>query len=71
MIRATDTEHAPWYRVDSNDKRAARLNCISHFLSMIPYEKTEFELPPVPERRPRGPDVPDEVSFSHSVPELF
>ncbi len=71
MIRATDTEHAPWYRVDSIDKRAARLNCISHFLSMIPYEKTEFELPPVPERRPRGPDGPDEVSFTHSVPELF
>jgi len=71
MIRATDSEHAPWYRVDSIDKRAARLNCISHFLSMIPYEKTRFELPPVPERRPRGPDVPDEVSFTHSVPELF
>jgi len=71
MIRATDTEHAPWYRVNSIDKRAARLNCISHFLSMIPYEKTRFELPPVPERRPRGPDVPDEVSFTHSVPELF
>jgi polyphosphate kinase 2 len=71
MIRATDTEHAPWYRVDSIDKRAARLNCISHFLSMIPYEKTEFEVPSIPERRPRGPDVPDEVSFRHSVPELF
>ena len=71
MIRATDMEHAPWYRVQSNDKRAARLNCISHFLSMIPYEKTGFELPPLPERRPRGPDVPDEVSFRHSVPELF
>ena len=71
MIRATDTEHAPWYRVDSIDKRAARLNCISHFLSMIPYEKTEFKLSSMPERRPRGPDVPDEVSFTHSVPELF
>ncbi len=71
MIRATDTEHAPWYRVDSIDKRAARLNCISHLLSMIPYEKTGFELPPLPERRPRGPDVPEKVSFTHSVPELF
>ncbi len=71
MIRATDTEHAPWYRVDSIDKRAARLNCISHFLSMIPYEKTEFKSPSMPERRPRGPDVPDKVSFTHSVPELF
>jgi polyphosphate kinase 2 (PPK2 family) len=71
MINATDTDLAPWYRVQSIDKRAARLNCISHFLSMIPYEKTEFELPPVPEPRPRGPNVSDEVSFRHSVPELF
>jgi hypothetical protein len=71
MIRATDTEHAPWHQVQSNDKRAARLNCISHFLSVIPYKKTPFELPPLPEPRTRGPDVPDEVSFRHSVPELF
>jgi polyphosphate kinase 2 len=71
MIAATDTPYAPWYRVHSNDKRAARLNCISHFLSMIPYEKTEYELGPVPERHPRGPDVPDEVKFKHTVPEPF
>ena len=71
MISATDTPHAPWYRVQSDDKRAARLNCISHFLSMIPYEKVPFELGPVPERHPRGPDVPDEVPFKHSVPKLF
>jgi hypothetical protein len=54
-----------------NDKRAARLNCISHFLSQIPYGKTRFELGPVPERRPRGPNVPDEVTFKHTVPVLF
>ena len=71
MIRATDTEFAPWYRVQSDDKRAARLNCISHFLSMIPYEKTRFELGPLPEHLPRGPNVPDKVNFKHSVPELF
>ena len=71
MISATDTPHAPWYRVQSNDKRAARLNCISHLLSQIPYEKTKFKLGPVPERHPRGSDVPDEVTFKHSVPKLF
>ena len=71
MINATDTEFAPWYRVQSDDKRAARLNCISHFLSMIPYEKTRFELGPLPERLPRGPNVPDKVTFKHAVPELF
>jgi hypothetical protein len=71
MIEATDTPQSPWYRVQTNDKRAARLNCISHFLSQIPYEKIPFELGPVPERRPRGPHVPDEVKFKHTVPELF
>ncbi len=71
MISATDTPHAPWHRVQSNDKRAARLNCISHFLSMIPYEKVPFELGPIPEPHPRGSDVPDEIPFKNSVPKLF
>ena len=38
MFAATDTDHAPWYIVQSDDKRRARLNCISHLLSLIPYE---------------------------------
>ncbi|MCW5737188.1 MAG: polyphosphate kinase 2 [Enhydrobacter sp.] len=49
MLDRTDTPHAPWYVVDSNDKRRARLNIISHILSTIPYERVEHEkvrLPP-------------------------
>ena len=38
MLLATDTDYAPWYIVPADDKKRARLNCISHFLSMIPYE---------------------------------
>ncbi len=38
MFEASDTEYAPWYIVHSDDKRRARLNCISHLLSLIPYE---------------------------------
>ena len=38
MLEATDTKHAPWYLVRSDDKRRARLNLISHFLKLIPYE---------------------------------
>jgi len=38
MLEATDTDHAPWYIVRSDDKKRARLNLISHFLSLIPYE---------------------------------
>ena len=38
MLLATDTDIAPWYIVPADDKKRARLNCISHFLSLIPYE---------------------------------
>jgi polyphosphate kinase len=39
MLKATDSEHAPWYIVRSDNKRRARLNCIAHLLSLIPYKK--------------------------------
>jgi polyphosphate kinase 2 len=38
MLEATDTDFAPWYIVRSDDKKRARLNVLSHFLSLIPYE---------------------------------
>jgi len=71
MIRATDKPYAPWYRVKADDKRSARLNCISHLLSMIPYEEVPFEMPDVPKRRKRGKDVPETLTFTHTVPEAF
>jgi len=39
MMEVTDTAHAPWYIVRSDNKRHARLNCITHLLSLIPYDK--------------------------------
>ncbi len=39
MFAATDTEDAPWHIVRADDKKRARLNCISHLLSQIPYEE--------------------------------
>jgi polyphosphate kinase len=39
MLEATDSKHAPWYIVRSDDKKKARLNCITHLLSMILYGK--------------------------------
>ena len=53
MFAQTDIEEAPWYVVDADEKRRARLNCISHLLSMIPYEDV---LPPPLELPPRQPD---------------
>jgi polyphosphate kinase len=50
MLEATDTKHAPWYIIRSDDKRKARLNCISHLLSMIPYGKPPGENVKLPKR---------------------
>ena len=50
MFRHTDIKQAPWYVVDSNNKRRARLNCISHLLSLIPYKNVlpvKLEVPPL------------------------
>ncbi len=43
MFTATDTEFAPWYIVPSDDKKRARLNCISHLLSLVPYKGPQLE----------------------------
>jgi polyphosphate kinase 2 len=62
MFAATDTPESPWYVVPSNDQRRARLNCITHFLSLIPYEELPRTPIEFPERQERGdyvePDYP-------------
>jgi polyphosphate kinase 2 len=50
MLEATDTEHAPWYLLRSDDKRRARLNLISHFLALIPYEASPQKKVKIPAR---------------------
>jgi polyphosphate kinase 2 len=50
MLEATDTKHAPWYIVRTDDKRRGRLNCISHILSRIPYKKISHKEVQLPKR---------------------
>ncbi len=50
MLDMTDTAHAPWHIVRSDDKRRARLNCISHILSLIPYKKVPRPAVQLPKR---------------------
>lgn len=50
MFIHTDTPTAPWYTVESEDKKRSRINVISHLLNTIPYEKIERELPEIPHR---------------------
>jgi polyphosphate kinase 2 len=62
MFAATDTPESPWYVVDANDQRRARLNCIAHFLSLIPYEEIPREPVKIAKRQAKGnytePDYP-------------
>lgn len=50
MLEATDTPHAPWHIVLSDDKKRARLNCLEHFLSVIPYKRLRAEKVKLPSR---------------------
>jgi polyphosphate kinase 2 len=70
MLLATDTSYAPWYIVNADDKRRARLNCISHLLSLIPYEEIEQEKIKLPERqKPDGYVEPGNRRYNF-VPEV-
>ncbi len=51
MFKYTDTKQAPWFVVPADNKKIARLNCISHLLSMIPYEELEHETTVLPPRK--------------------
>ena len=54
MFAATDTAWAPWYVVRSDDKKRARLNCITHLLSQIPYKEAPREKIKLPKRQKAG-----------------
>jgi polyphosphate kinase 2 (PPK2 family) len=54
MLKATDTEVAPWYIVRSDDKKRARLNCIAHLLSLVPYRQAPREKVKLPKRSTKG-----------------
>ena len=71
MFRHTDIKQAPWYVVQGDDKKRARLNVISHLLSLIPYEDLTPEPIVLPPREPdRGYVRPpmDEQTF---IPEVY
>jgi len=50
MMARTNIPEAPWYIVEGNDKKRARLNCIAHLLSLIPYEPVPHDEVTLPER---------------------
>ena len=70
MFAHTDIKQAPWYVVDSDVKRHARLNCISHFLSLIPYEDMTSEPITLEQRPPQHGYVRPPMSDQTFVPEV-
>ena len=72
MLKATDSEHAPWYIVRSDDKKRARLNCIAHLLSLIPYEKVRRKKVKLPKRSNKGKyDDQSALADRKFVPERY
>jgi len=72
MLAATDTKHAPWHLVYSDNKRSARLNCISHLLSLIPYGKVPHEKVKLPKRKNKDAyDDQAPLKRRHFIPEEY
>jgi len=72
MLEATDTEAAPWYILRSDDKKRARLNCIAHILSLIPYKKVPREKVDMPKRLNKGAyDDQETIRERRLVPEKY
>ena len=72
MFSATDTPHSPWYVVVADDKRRARLNCITHLLNAIPYEEIPRKEVRLPEPDTRGAyDDQATLAGRRFVPERF
>ncbi len=72
MLESTDTGHSPWHIVRSDDKKRARLNCISHFLSQVPYKKIPTEKISLPPRSKKGAyDDGASLKGRKFVPERF
>jgi len=70
MFLASDTPENPWYVVDGNDKRRARLNCITHLLSQVPYEEVSREPVKFPKRQGKGDYVEPDYLY-RMVPEIY
>ena len=71
MLARTNTRHAPWYIVDSNIKRHARLNVIAHLLSKIPYEDLTPEPIELPPRQEASGYVRPPISDQTFVPKKY
>ena len=71
ILKSTDSKRAPWYILHSDDKRRARLNCISHILSLIPHKKTRREKAKLPKRTEKNKHFQPSFRGRHFVSERY
>jgi polyphosphate kinase len=71
MFACTDTKQSPWFVVNADDKRSARLNCITHLLSMIPYKDLTPKPLKLPPRQKRSGYVRPPITDQTFVPEKY
>ena len=71
MFKYTDIKEAPWHVVDADDKKKARLNCIHHLLSMIPYKDlTPGPVVMPPRQKDTGYKRPP-INSQHFIPSVY
>jgi polyphosphate kinase len=70
MFSYTDIKEAPWYVVDADDKKSARLNVISHLLSVVPYQEVPHEKVELPPRQNRNYERPP-LGAQNWIPKRF
>jgi polyphosphate kinase 2 (PPK2 family) len=71
MFAHTDIKQAPWYVVDADDKRRARLNCIHHLLSLIPYKDLTPERIKMPPRQRDDAYVRPPMTDQNFIPKAY
>jgi len=71
MFSYTDTRQSPWFVVPADDKRRARLNCIDHFLSLIPYEDLTVKAIKLPPLKHDVAYVRPPITEQNFVPEKY
>ncbi len=71
MLKYTDTKQSPWYVVPADSKKRARLNCISHLLSIIPYQKMTYKKKVLTPRKIAEGYIRPPISDQTFVPEVY
>lgn len=70
MFQYTDTEFSPWHVIDTDFKKNARINCISHLLSQIPYKELEYHKLSLPPKQENNGYVRPPIDFQRYVPDV-